>query len=338
MTTPEPTPMASPKAFISYSWDDDAHREWVKQLATRLRLDGVDVTLDRWHAAPGDQVPAFMERAVRENDFVIAICTPRFQEKSDGRAGGVGYEGDIMTAYAFAGGHKKKFIPVLRRGNWQESAPGWLLGRVQVDLSGEPYSESNYEELLRTLLGAREEAPPVGTPRDFGPGTGSHPDPTRSPTPPHPWSPPPRAAVAVVALALIAGGAAAYQVWGTRPEDPIKATSKTDPDTTASKKPQTPPAAILEGDVIDGDGVPLAGATLTISKWKTLDDHSPMTTSDEAGQFRFRDLRPADEPERKVRLTATKPGYSTSTADPPLGTTGQTMRLKKLRNLTEGKP
>ena len=56
------TPIAaSPKAFISYSWDDDAHSQWVKDFATRLRGDGVDVTLDRWHAVPGDQLPAFME-------------------------------------------------------------------------------------------------------------------------------------------------------------------------------------------------------------------------------------------------------------------------------------
>ena len=109
------------------------------------------MTLDRWHAAPGDQIPAFMERAVRENDFVIAVCTPRFKERSDGRGGGVGYEGDIMTAYAFTGGDERKFIPVLRRGSWSEAAPTWLLGRAKIDLSGEPYSESEYVELLGTL-------------------------------------------------------------------------------------------------------------------------------------------------------------------------------------------
>jgi TIR domain len=159
---------AVPKAFISYSWDDGAHKEWVKQLATRLRADGIDVTLDRWHAALGDQIPAFMERAVRENDFVIAICTPRFKQKADGRGGGVGYEGDIMTAFAFASGAEKKFIPALRRGTWVEAAPTWLLGRAKIDLSGDPYSESEYEELLRTLHGEREVAPPIGERPTFG--------------------------------------------------------------------------------------------------------------------------------------------------------------------------
>jgi len=156
----------APKTFISYSWDDDAHKEWVKQLATRLRLDGVDVTLDRWHSAPGHQLPEFMERAVRENDFVIAVCTPRFKEKSDARGGGVGYEGDIMTAYAFTDKDEKKFIPVLRSGDWREAAPTWLLGRVWIDLRNDPYSESAYEELLRTLHGAREQPPPIG-PRPY---------------------------------------------------------------------------------------------------------------------------------------------------------------------------
>jgi nucleoside phosphorylase len=152
----------APTAFITYSWDDEAHKEWVRQLAMRLRKDGVDVTLDRWHAAPGDQIPLFMERAVRDNDFVIAVCTPRFKKRSDGRGGGVGYEGDIITAYAFTGATEKKFIPVLRRGTWSEAAPTWLLGRAMIDLSEDPYSESEYDELLRTLHGAREAAPPIG--------------------------------------------------------------------------------------------------------------------------------------------------------------------------------
>jgi hypothetical protein len=62
---------AMKSAFISYSWDDEAHREWVRKLAERLRADGVDVSIDRWAAAPGDQLPAFMEKAIRENQYVV---------------------------------------------------------------------------------------------------------------------------------------------------------------------------------------------------------------------------------------------------------------------------
>ena len=61
----------NPKVFISYSWDSESHRAWVRALGARLRSDGVDVTLDQWHVGPGDQLPEFMERAIRENDFVL---------------------------------------------------------------------------------------------------------------------------------------------------------------------------------------------------------------------------------------------------------------------------
>jgi hypothetical protein len=154
--------VSTPKAFISYSWDDEPHKEWVKALAARLRSEGIDVTLDRWAVAPGDQLPRFMETAVRENDFVLIVCTPSYKLKSDGRKGGVGYEGDIMTGEVFSGKDHRKFIPVLRSGGWGDASPSWLAGRYGIDLRGDPYSEVRYEDLLDTLHGTREQAPPVG--------------------------------------------------------------------------------------------------------------------------------------------------------------------------------
>jgi hypothetical protein len=151
-------------AFISYSWEDDAHRDWVRMLAERLRADGVDISLDRWEMVPGDQLSAFMERAIRDNQFVVIVCTPRYKHRSDAREGGVGYEGDIMTAEVLTSQNQRKFIPVLRSGVWSQAAPSWLLGKYYINLSGEPYSERDYEDLVRTLLGIRETAPPVGKP------------------------------------------------------------------------------------------------------------------------------------------------------------------------------
>jgi hypothetical protein len=98
-----------PTVFISYSWDDEVHKEWVRQLAARLRADGVDAPLDRWHAVPGDQLPEFIEREIRDNDYVLIICTPKYKDKSDKRIGGVGYEGDIMTGEVFTKQNHRKF-------------------------------------------------------------------------------------------------------------------------------------------------------------------------------------------------------------------------------------
>src|SRR5258708_32864061 len=110
---------------MSYSWDDEPHQEWVREFAARLRSDGVEVMLDQWHLAPGDQLPAFMERAVRENDFVLIVCTPNYKKRSDARIGGVGYEGDVMTAEVLTDRNQRKFIPLLRLGDCLTAAPSW---------------------------------------------------------------------------------------------------------------------------------------------------------------------------------------------------------------------
>ena len=153
-----------PTAFISYSWDDVPHKTWVRNLATRLRSDGVEAILDQWELVAGDQIPEFMENAITDNDFVIVICTPKYKERCDGRRGGVGYEGDIMTSEVLYENNDRKFIPVLRSGSWTESAPTWMRGKKYVDLSDFPNSEDGYQELLQTLLGANEGPPPIGTP------------------------------------------------------------------------------------------------------------------------------------------------------------------------------
>ena len=151
-----------PKAFVSYCWEDVAHRIWVRDLAIRLRRDMIEVTLDQWHAVPGDQLPEFMETAARETDFVLLICTPKYKSKADQRHGGVGYEGDVMTAEVFTKKDQRKFIPILRRGEWADAAPSWVLGKYYIDLRHDPYSDDAYYDLVLTLQGKRPQPPPVG--------------------------------------------------------------------------------------------------------------------------------------------------------------------------------
>ena len=153
--------MSDTKASISYSWDGNQHKEWVATLATKLREDGVATILDQWHAVPGDQLPEFMEKQIRENDYVLIICTPNYRLKSDGRKGGVGYEGDIMTAEVHTQRNHRKFIPILAQGTWEDAAPSWLKGKYYIDLSSPERYRENYPDLIATLLGERPIAPPL---------------------------------------------------------------------------------------------------------------------------------------------------------------------------------
>ena len=40
--------MKNPTVFISYSWDNPRHKEWVIALANELRRNGIDATLDEF--------------------------------------------------------------------------------------------------------------------------------------------------------------------------------------------------------------------------------------------------------------------------------------------------
>jgi hypothetical protein len=139
----------------------------------------------------------------------------------------------------------------------------------------------------------------------------------------------------VLALALLVGAIAAYVAsrrgTGTTAAGPASAT-------TASAQPAPVPAAFLGGYVTDAETrVPLADVKLTIQDWDTRDGGSPTTVTDAAGRFRFADLRPSADSTQQVRLIATKPGYETSTTDPPLGATDHPIKLKRLTP-SEGPP
>ncbi|MFL6259818.1 MAG: toll/interleukin-1 receptor domain-containing protein [Thermoanaerobaculia bacterium] len=156
---------SAPRVFISYTWDSENHKRWVKELGARLRsAAGIKVVLDEWETELGDQLPHFMERAIRESQFVLCVCTPRYKERFDARTGGAGYEANLMSAEALATGQERKFIGLLREGEALKALPSWLLGKRYVDFRGDPYDESSYEFLVVTIHGLSPQAPPVGAP------------------------------------------------------------------------------------------------------------------------------------------------------------------------------
>ncbi len=170
--TPKPAAMADtstlrldgvPRVFISYSWDGNAHRDWVIHLATRLRQDGINVVLDYWDLLPGGDRTTFMERSILNSEFVLIVCTPGYAVKANERSGGAGYEAMVITTQIAKRIDQTKFIPVLRLGNFDDSAvPIWLQTKIGIDLRGDHYSEQNYEDLVRTLHRENIKAPPVG--------------------------------------------------------------------------------------------------------------------------------------------------------------------------------
>ena len=124
----------NPLVFISYSWDNEAHKNWVRQFASDLMGNGIEVRLDLWENKQGDDIPHFMDESCTIADRVLCILTPHYKEKASQLIGGVGYEYRNMTAEMFANVLTNKFIPVLREGTPKEAIPTALSGRVFVDM------------------------------------------------------------------------------------------------------------------------------------------------------------------------------------------------------------
>lgn len=146
-----------PKVFISYSWEDEEHKEWVRSLTDKLIENGIDATLDQYDLTLGDRLPQFMEQSITVADYVLIICTPTYKEKANKRQGGVGYEGHIISGELFSKGNERKFIPVIRKGDVRTAVPTYLSEKLGIDLSGKTDYESNFRDLVTTLWGGKKK-------------------------------------------------------------------------------------------------------------------------------------------------------------------------------------
>lgn len=154
--------MKIPKVFISYSHDTYEHKMWVLELATRLRNHGVDAIIDLWELQPGDDLPLFMEKNLRESDRVIMICTERYVEKANIGIGGVGYEKMIITSNLLSNIDSNKVIPIIRQKE-AKNVPTFIKSKMFIDLSYIDGFEVNFDNLLRSIHQAPLfEKPPVG--------------------------------------------------------------------------------------------------------------------------------------------------------------------------------
>ncbi len=141
-----------PKVFISYSHDSEEHKNWVLQLATRLRSNGVDIILDCWNTRLGSDLPSFMEQGLSKSQRVICICSDNYLTKSNSGKGGVGYEKQIMTADLVIDQNTDWIIPLIVNNTSERKTPIFLGAKKYISFEDPKLYESKYEELLRDIL------------------------------------------------------------------------------------------------------------------------------------------------------------------------------------------
>lgn len=159
----------APKVFISYSWDSEDHKMWVKGLADWLITQGVDIIIDYYHCLPGSNATHFMEQAVEQSAKTLLILTEAYKQKADDRVRGVGYEISIVSAEVYAQDvNERKFIPILRQGDQRSATPIFLRSITAVDMRQDADFDKNLDLLLKTIF-EYSEKPALGQQPIFAP-------------------------------------------------------------------------------------------------------------------------------------------------------------------------
>jgi hypothetical protein len=162
-----------PIAFISYSWDSQDHKLWVKKLATDLMAKGVTVLLDVWEVRFGGDLGDFMEKGIPKADRVLMICTDTYLAKvNNGNGGGVAYEKTMVRAELIETMDSAKFVPIIRDQAGQPAIPNFMPGRMYVDLRDDAHYDAILEELARDIHGLSSR-PPLGDNPFQGEGIGA---------------------------------------------------------------------------------------------------------------------------------------------------------------------
>lgn len=141
------------KVFISYSWDNEEHQNWVLKLANDLISKyGIDVILDQFELNAGKELTYFMENAISEADKVLVILTPNYKQRAEKREKGVGYETSIISQDILSSSISKiKFIPILRIGDQSLSSPSHLVSKIYHNMIDDTKYYSKLLELAKLI-------------------------------------------------------------------------------------------------------------------------------------------------------------------------------------------
>lgn len=156
------------RVFVSYSWDNDAHKDWVFQLCQDLRDKGVDAIIDQ-AMRKGKDLLDFMEKGIANAHRVLVVGTPNYKRKSEEEKGGVKYEQNIIKASILHGIGSDRYITILREGEgFEESFPAVISTKGGYDMR----NDGDYQEHLTALVHEIYDKPvvvlnPIGAVPEF---------------------------------------------------------------------------------------------------------------------------------------------------------------------------
>lgn len=154
----------NPRVFISYSHDSVEHGNKVWAFAERLRSEGIDCILDQYETSPPEGWPRWMDRQIRDAEFVLMICTRTYYsrvmgEEKPGSGLGIRWEGTLIYQHIYnAGSLNHRFIPVLFEDGEFGHIPTPLQGATHYRADRAP----EFDRLYWRLRGITPQKPPLG--------------------------------------------------------------------------------------------------------------------------------------------------------------------------------
>lgn len=135
------------KVFISYSWDNESHKNWVTKLAEDLGKSfhieydaSLKVSMDQYN---------FMKHNILSSDHVIIIFTPIYKDRAiHEQTSGVHYEFSIIQGDLFRKIPYGKYIPILKEGTREDSIPTIMQNAIYSDFT----DDNRYQEKLNELF------------------------------------------------------------------------------------------------------------------------------------------------------------------------------------------
>ncbi|WP_157950997.1 toll/interleukin-1 receptor domain-containing protein [Peribacillus acanthi] len=143
--------MQRKRVFISYSWDSEAHQEWILYLANRLRDKGLIAEADVFETQQKSvHLNRMMVEKVKDSDYIIIVLTENYARKADNFEGGVGFESQLTLPLLME--NPNKLVPIMRhQGDFNKVFPFHFKGHYAVDFSKDETFEAKFEELIYRL-------------------------------------------------------------------------------------------------------------------------------------------------------------------------------------------
>jgi hypothetical protein len=146
--------MENIKVFISYSWDGDQHRAWVKKFVDALEeIEEITTVWDGYDLDSLVDKNFFMEQGIHDADYVIVISTAQYKAKANDRTNGVGIETFLTSALHWKGLLKDKRSKIIEARREPDSTPRYLEGHFYIDFVQDAQFPKKFDELLALLQG-----------------------------------------------------------------------------------------------------------------------------------------------------------------------------------------